>query len=298
MPQIIALICKPHHPRSKEVMTQALALLKKYDVSLIIEEETYASLRPLFANDKTTLNKNIKSCPRHLLISSSDLVIIYGGDGTLISVCRHARCGKDKFAKVLGVNLGNLGFLTEIKPEEIETALDNYFSDLTKTSIAPLLQIEVEQEGTHSFFALNDVVINKQALARIFMLGLTVNGEHAANIRGDGVIISTPNGSTAYSLAAGGSIVHPDVDALLITPICPHSLSSRPIVIPGNAEVILDLGLDSRAQEVYLTIDGQEGLALRQGTQVTIRKSSNYVEFLRLPNSQYFANLSNKLRWG
>lgn len=293
MPEIIALICKPHHPRSKEVISKTLSVLKKHDVSLIVDDVTFDSLKTIFINEP-----NVKPCARNLLISSSDLVIVFGGDGTLISVSRHARCGKYKFAKVLGVNLGNLGFLTEIKPEEIETALDYYFCGKTNISRAPLLEIEISEEENKKHFALNDVVINKQALARIFMLELKVNNEFAAKIRGDGVIISTPNGSTAYSLAAGGSIVHPDVDGLLITPICPHSLSSRPIVIPGNAEITLELGPESRAQEVYLTIDGQEGLPLHQGARVTIRKSSNYVEFLKLPDSQYFANLSNKLRWG
>jgi NAD+ kinase len=289
----VAIVCKAHHPKSSEVLSSCLKLLTKYSSSLIIDEETYNS----FKKQCDSL-KDFKILPRNLLPSSSDLIIVLGGDGTLISVCRHSRNTDLNGSKILGFNLGHLGFLTETGPENIERALNLYFEDKTSVIKTPLLEIEVKQNEISKYFALNDVVINKQALARIFVLTLSVDGESASQLKGDGLIVSSPSGSTAYSLAAGGSIVHPKVNALLLTPICPHSLTSRPIVIPGTAEVTIELDSENRNNDVFLTIDGQEGLALEKNALVSIKNSSHYVEFVKLPYTNYFSNLSNKLGWG
>lgn len=298
MPHIIGIVSKTKHPRSGEMIRLLLRALSTFSPKLLVDQETYKAFKSDFLS-----YPDCTSCERSTLINTCELVIVFGGDGTLISVARHARCEKNKSPRILGVNLGNLGFLSEVSPENLEKAITSYFSDDIRTNRTYLIEIRIENETTlknkaKEYFAINDVVINKQALARIFALGLKVNNDFATHIRGDGLIISSPNGSTAYSLSAGGSIVHPDVDALLITPICPHSLTSRPIVIPGNAEVCLELNEDSRAEEVFLTIDGQEGLEIHQGARIHIKKSAHYVDFIRLPQSNYFENLSNKLRWG
>lgn len=298
MSQTIGIASKIKHPRSEEMIRQFLLIIKKHTDSILVDEETYLSFKKCFNG-----NQHCKSCKRSELINSCNMVVVFGGDGTLISVARHSRSSQKVSPKILGVNLGNLGFLTEVYPEDLEKAVNAYFLNEIKLSRTYLLEILVENESTlekqsQQYYAINDVVINKQALARIFALGLIVNDNFATQIRGDGMIISSPNGSTAYSLAAGGSIVHPEVDALLITPICPHSLTSRPIVIPGNAKIRLELDSNSRAEEVFLTIDGQEGLAIHQGAKIHIKKSSHFFEFVRLNSSNYFSNLSNKLRWG
>jgi len=289
----VAIVCKAHHPKSSEVITSCLKILSKHTNSLIIDEETYQSFKSQF--DQL---EDFKVLPRNLIPSNSELIIVLGGDGTLISVCRHARNTDIPGAKIIGFNLGHLGFLTETGPENIERSLNLYFENKTTTTKVPLLEIVVKQKETSKYFALNDVVINKQALARIFVLTLSVDGESASQLRGDGLIVSSPCGSTAYSLAAGGSIVHPNVNALLLTPICPHSLTSRPIVIPGTAEVSIELDSENRDNDVFLTVDGQEGLALQKNALIKIRNSSHFVEFVKLPYTNYFSNLSNKLGWG
>lgn len=293
MSKTVAIVSKPHHPRSEELVLKSLEILRAKNVKIIIDEETFNSMDTLFA-----IIKDISVEPRSALTSICDLIVILGGDGTLISVCRHPADDRGKKAVILGVNLGNVGYLTEIGPDGLEEALNLYFAGNTEISKKPLLKIDVHKKETKRFFAFNDVVINKQALARMFNLSLQVNDAEATNIRGDGVIISTPIGSTAYSLAAGGSIVHPDVDAMLITPICPHSLSLRPIVIPGNAVVKLEIKQLTTAEGIFLTVDGQEGTALKPGSRISVSKSKHLVSFLRLPANNYFTNLSNKLRWG
>ncbi len=293
MAKTVAIVSKSHHPRSDELVSKSLEILNSHKVNIIIDEETFISMKDFFSKFR---NLTIK--PRNDLTSISDLIIILGGDGTLISVCRHPANDPNKKAVVLGVNLFNLGFLTEIGPDGLEDALKLYFDGNTETSNKPLLKIDIQQEEPKQFFAVNDVVINKQALARMFNLSIQVDDAEATNIRGDGVIVSTPIGSTAYSLAAGGSIVHPDVDAILITPICPHSLSLRPIIIPGNAVVKLEIKQLTTAEGIFLTVDGQEGTALNPGSRISVSKSNHLVSFLRLPSNNYFTNLSNKLRWG
>lgn len=293
MSKTVAIVSKPHHPRSEELVLKSLEILNLNKVDVIIDDETFEPMRDFFSKIK---NVTVKS--RSLLTSICDLIIILGGDGTLISVCRHPSTSAKNKTVVLGVNLGNLGYLTAIGPDGLEDALNHYFEGNTEISKKPLLQIDVQQNETKQYFAVNDVVINKQALARMFNLSIQVNDAEATSIRGDGVIVSTPIGSTAYSLAAGGSIVHPDVDAILITPICPHSLSLRPIIIPGSAVVKLEIKQLATPDGIFLTVDGQEGTELEPGSHISVSKSKHLVSFLKLPTNNYFTNLSNKLRWG
>jgi NAD+ kinase len=293
--KIFAIVAKPKHPLAEPLMKEAISFLSDSGYSFITDTET----SEYYPDVLTTVAKEI--VPRSELTSKADCIIIFGGDGTLISVCRHP---SENPPDIIGVNLGTLGFLTEIAPDEIIPTLEAYIQDLVKIESRPLMKVSVSTSDEHTeqnpseYFSLNDVVIGKQALARIFGLRLSVSGEDATLIRGDGLIVSTPGGSTAYSLAAGGSIVHPGVDALLVTPICPHSLTSRPLVVPGSTYIDITLGPDCRADSVYLTVDGQEGVPLHKGVLIRILKSEYSITFVKSLSKSYFGILSNKLRWG
>ncbi|HMO17877.1 MAG TPA: NAD(+)/NADH kinase [Oligoflexia bacterium] len=285
-----AIVAKPNHPLAESLILDLVKFFKRGGYTYLVDEETYAGYERVFGGEK------FQTIPRDDLTTSGNVIIVLGGDGTLISVCRHPGSSSPD---IIGVNLGTLGFLTEITADELMPTLEAYQNGATLTEPRPLLEVCVKESGKESkFFALNDVVIGKQALARIFALRLKAGSEDAAIIRGDGVIISTPAGSTAYSLAAGGSIVHPGVDALLVTPICPHSLSSRPLVVPDSMTLEMTIGPDCRADSVFLTVDGQEGFPLHEGASVLVRKSKFSVNFVKSLSRSYFGILTGKLKWG
>jgi NAD+ kinase len=289
--RIYAIVAKPNHPLAAPLIDEAVSFFTRINAPFITDDET-----AMHYNSSDSLKGAKKIVSRNELTEQASTIVVLGGDGTLISVCRHPSKNPPD---IIGVNLGTLGFLTEITPDELQSTLEAYEEERSRTEKRPLLLVEVLSNSTkNKLYALNDIVISKQALARIFGLRLSVNGEEATLIRGDGIIISTPGGSTAYSLAAGGSIVHPGVDALLVTPICPHSLTSRPLVVPGNTLIDIELGLDCRTDSVYLTVDGQEGLPLTQGACINISKSTFHVSFVKSLTKNYFGILSNKLRWG
>lgn len=236
--------------------------------------------------------------PREQITTRCDPVVVLGGDGTLISVCRYPASPPPI---IVGVNAGTLGFLTEITIEELFPTLETIRAGTVCTESRSMLQAEVSRQGVTlaRYTALNDIVISKEALARMFTIGLDVSGQHAALLRGDGVIVATPGGSTAYSLSAGGSIVHPQVKAILVTPICPHSLTSRPLVVPADSQITLTVNGRARPtqSEVYLTIDGQDGMGLQNGDVVTVVSSPHTVTFVKSPSRNYFEVLATKLQW-
>jgi len=233
--------------------------------------------------------------PEHQLAARADLVIVLGGDGTFIHA---ARLAAGRPVPILGINLGSLGFMTEISSRETFVALDEVlagrFTSESRMKLACRLvradQVIFQDE------VLNDVVINKGALARIGDHEMLVGGQYVTTFKADGVIVATPTGSTAYSLSAGGPIVHPTVDAIILTPICPHALTQRPIVVPGSQSVSVVLKGD--AEEFYLTLDGQAGLALQSGDRLEVKRSENRVVLVRNPRLDYFGMLRQKLRWG
>jgi NAD+ kinase len=194
-----------------------------------------------------------------------------------------------------------LGFLTEIAADTLFLTLQSVLDGTAELDDRKLLSVELLRGNNQAVktFAMNDVVITKEAIARIFSLEFSVDGEAAATIRGDGVIVSTPSGSTAYSLAAGGSIVHPRVEAILLTPICPHSLTLRPLILPGTSKIVLEVSRANKfnGNEVYLTVDGQEGCALHAGDRVVITGSEYLVKIVRPQQVTYFDVLANKLKW-
>ena len=317
---VVGIAAKPDHPLAKKLSLELIEWLEKKNCTVYIDSEIGA----LLTED---LKKRTPAIPAENIVDRSQLsqkaklIVVLGGDGTLISASRHPA---DDSLLVVGVNLGTLGFLTEITTEEIWVTLEQVFAGKAPSVRRSLLSVSVTRGGSNiaSYFALNDAVITKEAIARIFAIDLSVNGELASTIRGDGVIVSTPSGSTAYSLAAGGSIVHHQVDALLVTPICPHSLTSRPLVLPGTSKIGMRISggsqirrlqtgnptiagfskSDPKKQQeingVYLTIDGQEGLELHHGDEVIVTTSNKSISFVRSPSRSYFQVLGTKLQWG
>jgi NAD+ kinase len=227
-----------------------------------------------------------------------DLVIVFGGDGTLLSMAtRIAQAGRD--IPILGVNFGSLGFLTETRIDELYTTLDSVVDGDAHYNERAMLAAE-SCRGRDTFdsrIVLNDVVFTKGALSRMIELSVSVNAAFVTGVKADGLIVASATGSTAYNLAAGGPIVHPDVDAIVLTPIAPHTLTNRPVVIPGNAvvEVRPQVG---PGDEIYVTYDGQSGYPLRQGDVVRVRKSNRVLRLVKAPSRTYFELLREKLKWG
>lgn len=233
--------------------------------------------------------------PERELVDRADLMIVLGGDGTLIHAARLLR---GRPVPLVGVNLGSLGFMTEIPSPEMFAMLDDVLAGKAKTESRMKLSCRVVRAETPILEDefLNDVVINKGALARIGDHETQIDGHYVTTYKSDGVIVATPTGSTAYSMSAGGPIVHPAVDSMIVTPICPHALTQRPIVVPGNQ--VISITLKSEASDFYLTIDGQVGVALQTGDRLEVRKSPNRVLLVRNARLDYFGMLRQKLRWG
>lgn len=228
-----------------------------------------------------------------------DLVVVLGGDGTLLSVAR-ALAGS---VPILGVNLGNLGFLTEINRGELYPTMVQVLAGRFRTEKRSLFDVELRREGNGSgggsllqYRVLNDAVINKSALARIIQLTLTIDGHLVARFRADGLILSTPTGSTAYNLSAGGPILAALLGVAVLTPICPHALSLRPMVVPDTSRI--EVRLETPREEVYLTLDGQEGTTMGYRDTVAITRSPASVKLIKVSERTFYDNLRGKLRWG
>lgn len=280
----VGIVCKPHNELVASVVPPLLDWLRQRKITAFVDLETRDCCHP----SETAL-------PREELPAKVDLLVVLGGDGTTLSA---ARLLNDRPIPLLAVNLGGLGFLTTVTLDEMYPLLEQVCAGQHGTSERMMLEAEIIRAGqpTEHQRALNDAVVNKAALARIVDFDVYVDRNHVGRYRADGLIVATPTGSTAYSLAAGGPIVYPDLDAFLITPICPHMLTNRPIVIPGTAQVEIDF--TAAEEPVYLTLDGQIGFQLGIADRVVITKSSNKVHFIRPPRKTYFEILRNKLRWG
>jgi NAD+ kinase len=226
------------------------------------------------------------------------LLVVLGGDGTLLGMAnRITRLGVD--VAILGINFGSLGFLTEVTLEEIQTALAAAVDGKAAIEERMLISGQVMRAGkaADDRLALNDIVVNRGSLSRIVDMAITINGQPVTHVRADGLIVTTPTGSTAYNLAAGGPIVHPDVDALVLTPIAPHTLTYRPIVIPGSSEVRITPGV-SVNDELYATFDGQHGVPLEAGDEVVVKSAPQRLKLVRASSRSYFDVLRQKLKWG
>jgi len=232
--------------------------------------------------------------PTSQFASNVDVVAVFGGDGTFLHA---ARIVVSSGIPILGVNLGSLGFLAEVKLDEMRPALQNLIGGNYELEERMLLQVEVSRgdRTLKRYLALNDAVINKGAIARIIELEVTVNAQLVTVTRADGLIVSTPTGSTAYSLSAGGPILYPTLGALIVTPICPHTLTNRPVVVPDRAQVGICL---LRGNDVMLTVDGQVGMTLEPGDRLAVRKAESSVRLVQPAGSTFFALLREKMKWG
>lgn len=280
----VGIISKIHTPGIREILKDLYQWLSERQIQVFFDRGTGELVdQPLEVHSKAEIPSLV------------DLIIVLGGDGTLLSA---ARVIGDKDVPILGVNLGSLGFLTEITLDEMYIALEQVYRQEFSTSQRLLLEAWVSREGERiaEYSALNDAVINKSALARIIDLRVCINDQYVTTYKADGLIIGTPTGSTAYNLAAGGPIIHPDMHALVMTPICPHTLTHRPTVIPDTSEITITL--KSENEDVFLTLDGQVGVALRGQDVVHLRKADHMIRLVRPPERNYFEVLRTKLKWG
>ena len=278
----IAIFAKVHDPRCRGVASELINWLEERGLVPLTE--------PHLARHLGGKGTNSTDIPEQ-----ADLIVVLGGDGTLIS---GARLVGDREVPILGVNLGSLGFLTEITLDELYPALESCLKGDYRVSERMMLRATVVR-GTaevEEHRVLNDVVINKGALARIVDLETTVNGAYLTTFKADGLIISTPTGSTGYSLSADGPIVHPELDCLIITPICPHTLTNRPIVVAGD--VLITVELKSVNEDVLLTLDGQVGVELKHGDVIRIQKAEHRTRLVMSRSKDYFEVLRTKLKWG
>jgi NAD+ kinase len=228
-------------------------------------------------------------------IVEADLIVVLGGDGTMLST---SRLIGDRKTLVLGINYGSLGYLTEFRIEELYTALEKILQGDFAIDSRVMLDVEHTSGGLVNGVGrvLNDVVVNKAALARIIRIEVKLNGLFVNSFRADGLIVATPTGSTAYNLSAGGPIVYPSMNAVVLTPICPFTLTNRPIVIPDNAEI--EMTLDNENEGVILSLDGQTGFPMQSGDSIVIRKSKTTFDLVQPTNRNYFDVLRDKLKWG
>jgi NAD+ kinase len=228
-----------------------------------------------------------------------DMIVVLGGDGTLLGTAgRIAKAGSD--IPILGVNFGSLGFLTEVTLPEIFTSLESAVNGTAETEERMMLHVTVDAPGTRltDRIVLNDVVVTQGALSRIIELSVSVDGESMMRVKADGLIIASPTGTTAYNLSAGGPIVHPRVDGLTITPIAPHTLTNRPVVVAGSSEIRIQPLIHDEQSEVFATFDGQALVPLRSDHVVTVRRAEKRLRLIRASSRGYFQVLREKLKWG
>lgn len=282
--QKVGIVSKPKKAEIAEIVPPLLHWLHERKIESFIDKETGA-----------IINSDGECIPRNEMPGLIDLLIILGGDGTLLAASRTLT---RKNVPILAVNLGHLGFLTVISREELYPTLESVLAG--QHIVEKRVRIEAEliraDEVIASFLALNDVVLNKGAIARILDYDLYVDGRFINTYRSDGLIVSTPTGSTAYSLAAGGPILEPTVEAFIITPICAHTLTNRPVVVRDTSR--LEVVVKSHRETAYLTVDGQVGIATRSEDTIRLRRSPSSVEIIQPPHRNYFEILREKLKWG
>jgi len=283
--QSIGISAKHSSPEALAFAAQVGNDLRRRGLRICYDEKTAGALgdlHPCFS--KAAIGQHV------------DLLVTFGGDGTLLAIARHA----PENVPVLGVNMGTLGFLTEIRVEEFPGVLDRVLNGDFRLEPRVTFDVSVNGPGRddRTFRVLNDAAINKSALARIIEIKLNVSGLFVTTFRADGLVVGTPTGSTAYNLSAGGPIIYPTMEAVVITPICPHMLTNRPIVLPDTLDVEISIESRSVSQEIYLTLDGQEGFPISDDDHVCVRKSQHHVMMVQSPDKNYFDVLRTKLKWG
>jgi NAD+ kinase len=281
--QRIGIILKRQDSRVPSILEDIVPWLQSRGTEVFLDESSAESSPP-----------GICIASQQELVKHVDLVSVFGGDGTLLYAAR--LIGSSRIP-ILGINLGSLGFLTEVKLDEMHKAFEIVLSGRYQLEERVLLDVEVirNRQVWARYLALNDAVINKGALARIIELEVSVNSQPVLFTRADGLIISTPTGSTAYSLAAGGPILYPTLGAVIIAPICPHTLTNRPVVIPDQDAVVVCL---RRGTDVMLTVDGQVGTPLQPQDHVKIHRAESTLQLVLPFGNNFFKLLREKLRWG
>lgn len=281
-PRIVGLVVKRNRVEAETLARVIAARLIAHRVEVLVEP-------PLAAIEGT------RSVDKATMVAAADLVIVLGGDGTILSV---ARLVGERELRVLGINLGGLGFLTEVPTSDALPAIDRVFAGTFTLDRRTTLAVRVRRGAAviAASQVLNEAVINKSALARIIDLHTSVDGEHLCVYKADGLIVATPTGSTAYSLSAGGPIVSPGVGVMVLSPICPHTLTQRPLVVPETA--LVRVAVHAPDQEVVVTLDGQEGIPLADGDVVEVARSSHTVALVRTGGEGFLSVLREKLHWG
>lgn len=281
----VGIIARPRREDIARVVPPLIDWLRAHGAKVLCDTETGESIGALAGDTRN----------REEIPALSDFLIVLGGDGTLLSV---ARLSAADDVPILAVNLGGLGFLTTVSLDELYPLLDEIFRGESHISERVMLLAEILRDGkvVRSQIALNDAVLNKAALARIMDLELRVDDEYVTTYKADGLILSTPTGSTAYSLAAGGPIVYPVMEAFVITPICPHTLTNRPLVVPDSARIEIEYRAED--DSVFLTLDGQVGFELAKKDKIRITKAPHTLHLVRPWKKTYFEILRNKLKWG
>ncbi len=273
MIKTVGVIANPSKKKALAYQKKVVSILRKKKITAITDEKF----------------------SRHEVIRMSDLIIALGGDGTLLNIARYI----NKKIDVLGINLGDFGFLTEIKTNEIKTAIDEVLEGKYNVSLRQIINAAVIRNDKiiNSFSALNEIVVSRGSLSRILTLELMIDNEQVAIYLCDGLIVASATGSTAYSLSAGGPILHPEVKAFIVSPICPHTLSNRPLVLPVTSDIRIKV-VSQEAKDVALVADGQEGIKLKNGDIVRINKAKRPFRLITSSRRSYFAILNEKLKWG
>ncbi|MBN1272048.1 MAG: NAD(+)/NADH kinase [Candidatus Aminicenantes bacterium] len=275
----VGFVIKPHALEIEKIIRKLSSFFKQRSIDVVLET---------FAAEKLGEGPGI---PREKVPENVDMVIVLGGDGTLLSIA-HLAAQKD--IPVLGVNLGKLGFLTEVPLAEMFLTLEVFLSG--DASVVHPRRMLKASSARNVYHCLNDVVLTKGALARMVHIRIWINEKEIAVLRADGLILSTPTGATAYSLSAGGPIVEPQVPAIVLSPICPHTLTFRPMVISSESRI--KVTLETAGERVFLTLDGQRGEAMNENDEVEVCRSDLSLQLIASPERNYFSLLHDKLGWG
>jgi len=285
----VGVVANPTKPESAEGFKRVVKKLMEKGVKVYTDEESCR----LVGSD--WCGSEVKVLDRLLLPDKVDVILVLGGDGTFLTV---AKLIDKRPVPLLGINFGTLGFLTEISIDEIDECIDRLLRGEFVVENRPVLRVKVVRRNGHVsiYRCVNEVAIKRDTLARIIEIEVKADGDYVTTFRGDGVIVATPTGSTAYSLSAGGPIIYPTLNAMLLTPVCPHTLTLRPLVLSG--EVCLTASLKTESENVMVIFDGQEGIELRLGDLIEITRSPYDLLILRDPRKSYYQTLREKLKWG
>jgi NAD+ kinase len=289
----VGIVAKARLERAAGLLAEIAAWLERRNITPVFEVETAALARTAGADGRLQ-TVTADDLPRHV-----DVIVVLGGDGTLLGTAgRIAKAKAD--IPILGVNFGSLGFLTEVTLPEIYASLETAVNGTAQTEERMMLDVAVTEGDSRAAerVVLNDVVVTQGALSRIIELSVSVDAEFMMRVKADGLIIASPTGSTAYNLSAGGPIVHPQVDGLTITPIAPHTLTNRPVVVPGSSEICVQPLIHDDQSEVFATFDGQALLRLKRHHTVRVRRADKPLRLIRASERGYFQVLREKLKWG